>query len=147
MSGRIEGAGAAGAVQSRDQGPGIGKFQQGQQGFRDLASALQSGNLESAQKAFSALSSAAPNGIKADSPLGQIGQALEKGDLAGAQKTQAALQANRPTRQEGGGKVGNRPPPPPPPPPPESSKSAESSTTNSTQSILSGIGSLINTTA
>ncbi len=82
------------ASSSATQGTGTAKWQQRQQGFKDLMSSLQSGNLQSAQKAYATLSGGAttPGG---NSLLGQIGQALQKGDLAGAQSGAQSLQAHR----------------------------------------------------
>jgi Skp family chaperone for outer membrane proteins len=78
-------------------------FKQRQQDFSALGAALQSGDLASAQKAYSALfqntssSSQTPNtqqsgnsGIQTD--VNALGQALQSGDLKGAQSAYAKLQ-------------------------------------------------------
>lgn len=78
-----------------------------QQGFNDLASALQSGNLADAQNAFTALQQLLPNSSAGNqaqngqSGSGQnqfatdfnaLGQALQSGDVTQAQKAFATLQ-------------------------------------------------------
>lgn len=74
----------------------VSNWQQRRQSFDALAQALQSGNLNSAQQAYSTLmqympgASANPNSL-----LAQIGQALQSGDLAGAQSAFEALRAER----------------------------------------------------
>jgi hypothetical protein len=73
----------------------VGSWQQRQQGVKDLFSALSTGNLAGAQKAYAAF--AANNNIKSDSPMGQIGQSLQNGDLAAAAKIAQSLQTNRST--------------------------------------------------
>jgi outer membrane protein assembly factor BamD (BamD/ComL family) len=70
------------------------------QTFNQLVSALNSGDLSTAQQAFSALSQLQSNGqgpsANSNSPLAkalsQIGQALQSGDLAGAQQALSTLQ-------------------------------------------------------
>lgn len=90
MGMRISGSGATSATQST----AIANWQQRQQSFKDLNSALQSGDLAGAQKAFSGLTGGADT-MSGSGPLAQIGQALQNGDLAGAQKAGQQLLAGR----------------------------------------------------
>jgi hypothetical protein len=76
---------------SAAQSSALSNWQQRQQGFKDLTSALQSGDLASAQKAFAALDNGNGN---SNSPLAKIGQALKNGDLAGAQQAMQAMKAS-----------------------------------------------------
>ena len=85
MGMRIGGSGA-GQVGS------MATWQQRQQMFQQLTSALQAGNLSSAQQAFSSLTGGKP--VQGNGPLAQVGQALQNGDLSGAQKALQALQSN-----------------------------------------------------
>jgi soluble cytochrome b562 len=91
-----------------NQNPAIANWQQRQQDFKSLMSALQSGDLSAAQSAYlqltgtanvtsssGATSSTASSAINGNSPLAQIGQALQNGDLASAQKAAQALQSSR----------------------------------------------------
>lgn len=71
-------------------------FQQRRSDFQALSSALKSGDLSSAQSAFSALTADAPaNGgnSKIADAFKAVGQALQSGDVAGAQKAFASLQS------------------------------------------------------
>jgi hypothetical protein len=79
---------------SDSQSVGMAAWQQRQQSSKDLFSALQSGDLAGAQKAFSALTGGTGS-VNSNSPLAQIGQALQNGDVAGAQKAAQQLQAKR----------------------------------------------------
>jgi ribosomal protein S20 len=72
------------------QSASISNWQQNQQNFKALSSALQSGDLAAAQKAFSSMSSSSSN---SNSPLAQLGQALQNGDLKGAQTAMQAMQS------------------------------------------------------
>ncbi len=104
------------AAASSTQSTAIGQWQQRQQGFKDLMSALQSGNLSAAQSAYATLtggsattagttataagttataSTTRSGSSTASSPLAQIGQALASDDLAGAQKAAQAMMAAR----------------------------------------------------
>ncbi len=59
--------------------------------FQQLTSAIGSGDLDAAQKAYAALQSQAPpKGPLADA-LSSIGDALGKGDISGAQSSLAAM--------------------------------------------------------
>ncbi len=86
----IQGVSATGA----SQGVGAAAWQQRQQSFKNLSTALQSGNLAAAQQAFATLTGGSGT-VNASSPLAQVGQALSNGDLAGAQTAMQQLQANR----------------------------------------------------
>ena len=88
MGMRIASSGSAGVSQSS----AVNNWQQNQQNFKALTSALQSGDLASAQKAFSALTAGKSPNSDSNSPLAKIGQALQNGDLAGAQKAAQSIQ-------------------------------------------------------
>lgn len=77
---------------------GTSIWQQRQQSMGALKSALQSGDLSSAQSAFASISAKMPN-IDPNSPLGQIGQALQTGDIASATKISSSWKSH--TRLEG----------------------------------------------
>ena len=94
----IQSVAATGASQS----VGATKWQQQQQNFKNLTTALQSGDLAGAQQAFSSLTGGSGTG-NSNSPLAQIGQALKSGDLAGAQKAMQQLQASRAGHHHHGG--------------------------------------------
>ena len=69
------------------QSSSVNNWQQRQQNFKALGSALQSGDLAGAQQAFATLMAANPTAASnPSSPLAQIGQALQSGNLAGAQQ-------------------------------------------------------------
>ncbi len=73
---------------------GAGMWQQQRQGFNQLSQALQSGNLDAAKQAFSALSAKSPTAAAdPNSPLGKLGQALQSGDVGAAQQAFAALRS------------------------------------------------------
>ncbi|MBI1395885.1 MAG: hypothetical protein GC151_07880 [Betaproteobacteria bacterium] len=90
MGMRIPASSAAGAGQAA----AVSNWQQRQQNFKSLVSAVQSGDLGGAQKAYASLASGA-RGASANSPLAQIGKALQSGDLAGAQQALQSLQDSR----------------------------------------------------
>ena len=120
--------GGAGSV-TGSQDVGAGKWKQRQQGVKDLMSALSSGDVGAAQKAYAGLAGA--NGAaSATSPLGQIGQALQAGDLAGAQKAAQSWQAARSGHHHDHGRV-----------------TAPAPTVSDTSTATSGVGTLINLTA
>lgn len=91
MGMRVNSAGASAAQGSA----GVGQWRQRQQGMKDLMSALQSGDLATAQKAFSVMSSGQANATKGSSPLAQLGQALQSGDLTAARQAAQTWQAAR----------------------------------------------------
>jgi len=68
-------------------------WQQRQQNMGALKSALQSGDLSSAQSAFSAMSANMPN-MDPNSALGQIGQALQTGDISTASKISSSWKSH-----------------------------------------------------
>jgi hypothetical protein len=108
------------------QSTSVANWQQRQQTFQDMMSALQSGNLSGAQQAFGALGG--NSNIQGNSPLAQLGQALKEGDLSGAQQAAQTLQSNRTSRQQDG--------------PP-----SDASTLSQPSSSTPGSGSLIDLTA
>jgi hypothetical protein len=128
MGMRVGGSGAAWSAQSAS----VGKWQQRQQDFKALTSALTTGDLGAAQKAYATLESA--NGTaKSNSPMAAIGQALQNGDLAGAQKAAAAMQNNRLSD----GKVSK----------PNQALSSVTATNNSIAAMLRGLGSSVDVSA
>ena len=80
----------------------VNSHQQRQQGVKNLFTALQSGDVNAAQTAFTALQN---QGLPANSPINAIGQALQTGDLASAQKAAQGIMASR--GRHGGGVRGN----------------------------------------
>jgi hypothetical protein len=78
-------------------------MQQRRQEFAALGQALQSGDLQSAQKAFAALNPSAASSTQAaqsSSKFSGLAQALQSGDLAGAQKAFAAISSHGHHRQQ-----------------------------------------------
>ncbi len=74
------------------QSTAMNQTSQKQQHVSNLFSALDSGDLASAQKSYSALGlSSGTTGM--NSPLAQIGKALDSGDLAGAQKVAKSMKS------------------------------------------------------
>ena len=71
---------------------GISHWQKRQQDFKDLYSALNSGDLANAQKAYANLTGGA-KAVNSSNPLAQLGQALQSGDLAGARAAANQLQS------------------------------------------------------
>jgi hypothetical protein len=73
------------------QSSSVSNWQQRQQNFKALGSALQSGDLAGAQQAFATIAANNPAvASNPNSPLAQIGQALQSGNLAGAQQAAQA---------------------------------------------------------
>jgi hypothetical protein len=68
-------------------------WQQNQQNFKVMTTAIQSGNLSAAQTAYSALT--AGRTPAANSPLAQLGQAIASGSAATAQQGLQTFQAGR----------------------------------------------------
>ncbi len=122
---------------SGTQGAGATQWQQRQQGVKDLMSALSSGDLNAAQKAFGSLPGAAnltASNSHADSPLAQIGKALQSGDLAAAQQAAQAWQAQRGGHHHhGGGQAG--------------APTGGTPQAGTTQAGTSGTGTVVNLTA
>ncbi len=123
----IQAVGATGSTQS----VAVTQWQQQQQNFKNLTAALQSGNLASAQQAFSTLTGGTGT-VNPNSPLAQVGQALQNGDLAGAQKAMQQLQANR-----AGGHHHHQ----------SSTQTAATTTPASAPATSSGVGSVLSVTA
>jgi len=67
---------------------------QRQQAFKDLTTALSSGDLSGAQKAFSSLTQGR-TALNSNSPLAALGQALQSGNIGAAQQAFQSLQAER----------------------------------------------------
>lgn len=82
------GSGNAMAMQSNSLSPANQK----QQHVSNLFSALESGDMASAQKSYSALGLSAGTSTT-NSPLAQIGKALESGDLSGAQQIAKSMKS------------------------------------------------------
>lgn len=78
------------------QMPDSTKRAQMQKEFSDLGSALSSGNLEDAKKAYDKLQKDAPSGGDSKNPMSSeiasLGKALDSGDLKGAQKAYSDIQ-------------------------------------------------------
>jgi len=137
---------ALSAYSSTFQAGGNNPMAQMKQIFDDLVSALKSGNLDDAKKAFNKLQkNAPPQGADNKNPMSaevqNLQKALDSGDLNGAQTAVSQMQAKMPKGPPGGG------PPKGPPPgggggrPPQDQKkdtvqldSANSAATSSTSS-------------
>jgi hypothetical protein len=115
-------SGSSGASQSA----AVANWQQRQQSFQALTSALQSNDLAGAQQAFATLGGNSTS--QGNGPLAQLGQALKNGDLAGAQQAAKALQSSRAKHHHHGG---------------QDASTAAAQPSSST----SGAGTLINVTA
>ena len=110
MSG-ISGIGSSGNLQ---QVSGSNPFAKLKQDFEALGSALDSGNLTDAKKAFAQLQKDAPSQGGKKNPLSDtidsLGKALDSGDLKGAQdaygKIKEAMSQKPPTGGQGGGADG-----------------------------------------
>ena len=110
MSG-ISGIGSSGNLQ---QVSGSNPFAKVKQDFDALGSALDSGNLTDAKKAFAQLQKDAPSQGGKKNPLSDtidsLGKALDSGDLKGAQdaygKIKEAMSQKQPTGGQGGGAGG-----------------------------------------
>lgn len=85
--------GGASSTTETSQSTPVANWQQRQQSFQDMMSALQSGDLSAAQQSFKNLGG--NSNVQGNSPLAQLGQALKNGDLAGAQDAAQTLQNNR----------------------------------------------------
>ena len=86
----IDGATASAATQ---QLQGAAAWQQRRQGFEALGSALKSGDLDAAKKAYTSLSSSFPSGAVSDpsSAMGKLNAALQSGDMQAAQQAFAGM--------------------------------------------------------
>ena len=83
------------SVSSSAVSSGAALHQQQRQNFNQLSQALQSGNLDAAKQAFSAITAKSSNAIDPNSPLGKLGAALQSGDVKAAQDAFAALKSSR----------------------------------------------------
>jgi hypothetical protein len=107
----------------------MAQWQQRQQNVKDLFSSLKAGDLAGAQKAMTALN---PSGQTGHGPMAAIFKALQNNDLQGAE--QAAQSVHHHHRADS--TVGQ-----------QAVSSAVPSVAPSTQGQLTGLGSLINTSA
>lgn len=117
---------------------GSSHWQQVRNDFQTLAQSLQSGNVQSAQKAYDAIQKDQQNGPQppANSPIAQaftqLGQALQSGDIAGAQQAFSSFQnAVKDARQAHGG----RGPKGDGAPPVEDSSSNDSDSSDATKTV------------
>lgn len=78
---------------SSSQSVGAANWQQRQQNVKSMMSAIQSGDLSGAQKAYAALNVSGQD--SGNGPFAAIGKALQSGDIQGAQKAAQDLQAKR----------------------------------------------------
>lgn len=117
---------------STDQSSTISNWQQRQQNVKSMMSAIQSGDLSAAQKAYAALN---PSGQDSgNSPFAAIGKALQSGDISAAQQAAQDFQAKRAGHHHHHGGA--------------SSASATASTATGSQPLAdSGPGSLLNVIA
>lgn len=83
------------ASSATSQTTSVANWQQRQQNFGEMMSAVQSGDLAAAQQSFRSLGG--NSNIQGNSPLAKLGQALQNGDLAGAQQAAQTLQRSRAT--------------------------------------------------
>ena len=81
------------ASSATSQPTSVANLQQRQQSFKEMMSAVQSGDLAAAQQSFKSLGGS--SNIQGNSPLAKLGQALQNGDLAGAQQAAQTLQKSR----------------------------------------------------
>ncbi len=80
-------SGAAGASQMG----GVNRWQQKRQDFNQLATALQSGDLSSAQKAFASISAKSPAAASSTGPMADISKALQAGDINAAMQAFSSM--------------------------------------------------------
>lgn len=102
------------------------------QNFDDLGSALSSGNIDDAKKAFAKLQKNAPSGGdgKTPSEIDDLKIALDSGDLKGAQEAYSKIQE----KMSQGPPAGGQPPSGPPPGEPKDTVELSSKSTASTTS-------------
>ena len=97
MGMRISSSSPAAASTSAAQTGGAAQWQQRQQDFKALSSALQSGDMGAAQSAYASLTSGAKNlASHPNSPMAKLGQALASGNLSAAQSAFASVGAHHP---------------------------------------------------
>ena len=70
---------------------GVSNWQQKRQDFNQLASAIKSGDLGSAQKAYATLAAKSPDAASGNSPLATLGKALQAGDISAAQQALSSM--------------------------------------------------------
>lgn len=98
---------------STSQMSGSNPMAQMKQNFDDLGSALSSGNIDDARKAFAKLQKNAPSGGdgKTPSEIDDLKKALDSGDLKGAQEAYSKIQEKMSQRPPAGGQTPSGPPP------------------------------------
>ncbi|OGU17924.1 MAG: hypothetical protein A2076_13760 [Geobacteraceae bacterium GWC2_53_11] len=116
---------------SMSQMSGSNPMAQMKQNFDDLGSALSSGNIDDARKAFAKLQKNAPSGGdgKTPSEIDDLNKALDSGDLKGAQEAYSKIQ-----EKMSQGPSGGQPPSGPPPGEPKDTVELSSKSTASTTS-------------
>ena len=114
---------------STSQMSGSNPMAQMKQNFDDLGSALSSGNIDDAKKAFAKLLKNAPSGGdgKTPSEIDDLKKALDSGDLKGAQESYSKIQE----KMSQGPPAGGQPPSGPPPGEPKDTVELSSKTTSS----------------
>lgn len=117
---------------STSQMSGSNPMAQMKQNFDDLGSALSSGNIDDAKKAFAKLQKNAPSGGdgKTPSEIDDLKKALDSGDLKGAQEAYSKIQE----KMSQGPPAGGQPPSGPPPGEPKDTVELSSKGTASTTS-------------
>lgn len=115
---------------STSQMSGSNPMAQMKQNFDDLGSALSSGNIDDARKAFAKLQKNAPSGGdgKTPSEIDDLKKALDSGDLKGAQEAYSKIQE----KMSQGPPAGGQPPSGPPPGEPKDTVELSSKSTTST---------------
>lgn len=98
---------------STSQMSGSNPMAQMKQNFDDLGSALSSGNIDDARKAFAKLQKNAPSGGdgKTPSEIDDLQKALDSGDLKGAQEAYSKIQDKMSQGSPAGGQQSSGPPP------------------------------------
>lgn len=118
---------------STSQMSGSNPMAQMKQNFDDLGSALSSGNIDDAKKAFAKLQKNAPSGGdgKTPSEITDLKNALDSGDLKAAQEAYSKIQEKMSQGPPAGGKPPSGPPPGEPKDTVELSSKSTASTTSS----------------
>jgi hypothetical protein len=118
---------------STSQMSGSNPMAQMKQNFDDLGSALSSGNIDDAKKAFAKLQKNAPSGGdgKTPSEIDDLKKALDSGDLKGAQEAYSKIQEKISQGPPAGGQRPSGPPPGEPKDTVELSSKSTASTTSS----------------
>ena len=97
-----------------EAGGGAAKWQQRQEDFKALSSAMQSGDVNAAKAAYASLTSGMSNlASHPNSPLAQLGKALDSGDMSAASAAFAKVGAHHPRLASGSGTPAPAPAPAP----------------------------------